>query len=50
MSNNINDLFANLNVPDDVKQMINSGSSNDLNNLLSQWKYISWNKLWTKYS
>ena len=36
MSNNINDLFANLNVPDDVKQMINSGSSNDLNNLLSQ--------------
>ena len=22
MSNNINDLFANLNVPDDVKQMI----------------------------
>lgn len=36
MSNNINDLFANLNVPDDVKQMINSSSSNDLNNLLSQ--------------
>ncbi len=36
MSNNINDLFANLNVPDDVKQMINNGSSNDLNNLLSQ--------------
>ncbi len=36
MSNNINDLFANLNVPDDVKQVINSGSSNDLNNLLSQ--------------
>lgn len=36
MSNNINDLFANLNIPDDVKQMINSGSSNDLNNLLSQ--------------
>ena len=32
----INDLFANLNVPDDVKQMINNGSSNDLNNLLSQ--------------
>lgn len=36
MSNNINDLFANLNLPDDVKQMINNGSSNDLNNLLSQ--------------
>lgn len=36
MSNNINDLFANLNVPDDVKQMINNSSSNDLNNLLSQ--------------
>ena len=36
MSNNINDLFANSNVPDDVKQMINNGSSNDLNNLLSQ--------------
>ena len=36
MSNNINDFFANLNVPDDVKQMINNGSSNDLNNLLSQ--------------
>mgnify|MGYP000175728523 FL=1 len=36
MSNNINDLFANLNHPDDVKQMINNGSSNDLNNLLSQ--------------
>lgn len=36
MSNNINDLFANLNIPDDVKQMINNGSSNDLNNLLSQ--------------
>ena len=36
MSNNINELFANLNVPDDVKQMINNGSSNDLNNLLSQ--------------
>ena len=36
MSNNINDLFANLNVPDDVKQTINNGSSNDLNNLLSQ--------------
>ena len=36
MSNNINDLFANLNVPDDVKQMINNGSYNDLNNLLSQ--------------
>ena len=36
MSNNINDLFANLNVPDDVKRMINNGSSNDLNNLLSQ--------------
>ena len=36
MSNNINDLFANLNVPDDVKQMIKNGSSNDLNNLLSQ--------------
>ena len=51
MSNNIEDLFANVNIPDDVKQMINNLQNNnqnnnsasgpqqgspDLNNLLSQ--------------